>query len=83
MGFALGTVAARRASMLRRRAPERRRATAGSLFTPPKKRRIHTFKFFFNSAEEDLPIVGADIGDVKSKIDELLATIRLPAAAPS
>ena len=32
-----------------------------------------TFKFFLNSAEEDLPIVGADINDVIAKIDELLA----------
>ena len=32
-----------------------------------------TFKFFLNSAEEDLPIVGADIGDVQAKLDELLA----------
>lgn len=40
-----------------------------------------TFKFFFNSAEEDLPIVGADIRDVQEKIDELLAGIRAPATA--
>ena len=32
-----------------------------------------TFKFFLNSAEEDLPIVGADINDVQAKLDELLA----------
>ena len=31
-----------------------------------------TFKFFLNSAEEDLPIVGAEISDVQSKIDELM-----------
>ena len=42
-----------------------------------------TFKFFFNSAEEDLPIVGADIEDVRSKIDELLAAIQPAAASAS
>ena len=31
-----------------------------------------TFKFFKNSAEEDLPVVGADIGEVEEKIRELL-----------
>ena len=31
-----------------------------------------TFKFFRNSAEEDLPVVGADIDEVRQKIDELL-----------
>ena len=34
-----------------------------------------TFKFFLHSGEEDLPIVGADIADVRAKIDELLANI--------
>lgn len=31
-----------------------------------------TFKFFRNSAEEDLPVVGADISEVEAKIKELL-----------
>ena len=31
-----------------------------------------TFKFFRNSAEEDLPVVGADITEVQSRIDALL-----------
>ena len=31
-----------------------------------------TFKFFRNSAEDELPVVGADIGEVRSKIDALL-----------
>ena len=30
-----------------------------------------TFKFFKNSAEEDLPIIGADINEVEAKIKEL------------
>ena len=40
-----------------------------------------TFKFFLHSAEEDLPIVGADIADVQAKIDELLANMPAGAAA--
>jgi thiol-disulfide isomerase/thioredoxin len=32
-----------------------------------------TFKFFLNSAEEDLPVEGADIEQVESKIIEILA----------
>ena len=32
-----------------------------------------TFKFFLNSAEEDLPIVGADIADVEGKIKEIMS----------
>ena len=32
-----------------------------------------TFKFFRNSAEEDLPVVGADIEEVRERLDELLA----------
>ena len=40
-----------------------------------------TFKFFLNSAEEDLPIVGADIADVQAKLDELLLSIRPKTAA--
>ena len=40
-----------------------------------------TFKFFLNSAEEDLPIVGADIIDVQAKLDELLAGMKPAAAA--
>ena len=40
-----------------------------------------TFKFFLNSAEEDLPIVGADIEEVRGKIDELLAAMPGAAAA--
>ena len=31
-----------------------------------------TFKFFRNSAEEDLPVVGADISEVEAKIKELM-----------
>ena len=32
-----------------------------------------TFKFYRNTAEEDLPVVGADIAEVQAKLDELLA----------
>jgi len=34
-----------------------------------------TFKFFRNSAEEDLPVVGADIEGVRERIDELIGGI--------